>query len=240
MNEELAEVEPLGRLLFAGLWCIADRKGRLEDRPKRIKAEVLPYDDCDVDELLNQLAGRGFIVRYEVDGKWYIQVINFTKHQNPHKNEKDSEIPAPEHSDTSTVQAQEMHNTNPADSLNLIPDSLNLIEEGPENPDAPSTPLTKNERECLKVIKEVPNYHFDYAKDIDHLRSLVIDFPKLDILNELKKWRTYKLDHPLKKNSNARLQIRNWLENAERWNKDERASPESPGDNKKFEGIYLT
>ena len=48
LNDDLAECEPLARLLFAGLWCIADREGRLEDRPKRIKIEVLPYDNCDV------------------------------------------------------------------------------------------------------------------------------------------------------------------------------------------------
>jgi len=35
-NEMLAECSPLARLLFAGLWCLADRFGRLEDRPKRI------------------------------------------------------------------------------------------------------------------------------------------------------------------------------------------------------------
>jgi len=125
LNDELAECDPLARLLFAGLWCIADREGRLEDRPKRIKAEVLPYDDCDVDQLLDQLAERDFIVRYEVDGLRYIQIINFSKHQNPHKNEKDSEIPAPDLYHTSTVQVPEKHSTNPADSLNLIPDSLN-------------------------------------------------------------------------------------------------------------------
>ena len=37
-NENLAECDPLARLLFAGLWCLADREGRLEDRPKRIAA----------------------------------------------------------------------------------------------------------------------------------------------------------------------------------------------------------
>ena len=35
-NELLAEIHPYGRLLFAGLWTLADREGRLEDRPKRI------------------------------------------------------------------------------------------------------------------------------------------------------------------------------------------------------------
>ena len=94
-NEELAEIEPLGRLLFAGLWCMADREGRLCDRPKRIKVEILPYDDCDVDALLNQLASKGFIVRYKVNDEAYIQIVNFSKHQNPHKNEPQSSIPAP-------------------------------------------------------------------------------------------------------------------------------------------------
>lgn len=105
MNDELAEIDPLGRLLFIGLWTIADREGRLEDRPARIKVETIPYDNCDVDELLNELAKRDFIRRYEVDGVRYIQVTNFSKHQNPHRNERQSEIPAPDLHSTSIAQA---------------------------------------------------------------------------------------------------------------------------------------
>jgi len=41
-NDQLAECHPLARLLFAGLWCEADRAGRLKDRPKRLKVECLP------------------------------------------------------------------------------------------------------------------------------------------------------------------------------------------------------
>ena len=48
-NDVLAEIDPLGRLLFIALWTMADREGRLEDRPKRIKAEALPYDDANAD-----------------------------------------------------------------------------------------------------------------------------------------------------------------------------------------------
>ena len=36
-NEFLAEMPCEVRLLFIGLWTLADREGRLEDRPKRIK-----------------------------------------------------------------------------------------------------------------------------------------------------------------------------------------------------------
>ncbi|GAA0696235.1 hypothetical protein ISN75_06750 [Dyella marensis] len=122
-NEILAECEPLARILFSGLWCEADRAGRLEDRPKKIKAECLPYDECDIDSLLNQLASKSFILRYEVGGKRYIQILMFAKHQNPHKNEAASSIPAPEPHCTSTVQVPSDDGSTPADSSFLIPDS---------------------------------------------------------------------------------------------------------------------
>ena len=97
-NETLGELPALTRLLFIGLWCLADREGRLQDRPKRIKKELLGYDDItvnDVDTMLQQLYNSGFIQRYEIDGERYIQVVNFLKHQNPHCKEQASIIPAP-------------------------------------------------------------------------------------------------------------------------------------------------
>lgn len=102
-NDKLSEIDPLGRLLFAGLWTIADREGRLEDRPKRIKAEILPYDDANTDKLLLDLQAAGFILRYSVNGGRYIQVLAFTKHQNPHVREGPSTIPAPDKHSASTV-----------------------------------------------------------------------------------------------------------------------------------------
>ena len=94
-NDLLAECQPLARLLFAGLWCLADREGRLEDRPARIKAEHLPYDACDVGLLLGELEAGGFIRRYEVAGRRCIVVAKFCCHQKPHSNEQPSTLPPP-------------------------------------------------------------------------------------------------------------------------------------------------
>lgn len=80
-NEELAELPATARLLFIGLFCLADKEGRLEDRPKRIKAELFPYDSVDAHDLLSRLQSAGFIRRYEVGELKVIQVVNFTKHQ---------------------------------------------------------------------------------------------------------------------------------------------------------------
>ncbi len=129
-NEALAECSQLARLLFAGLWCLADREGRLEDRPKRIRAELLPYDDGSVEDLLSELHEAGFILRYAASGGRFIQVVNFTKHQNPHHREGASTIPAPDKPETSLGLAPDKPETSPELAV-LIPDSLNLIPDSP-------------------------------------------------------------------------------------------------------------
>jgi len=95
-NDDLAENEPLGRLLFIGMWTIADYKGDFVWREKRIKAKLLPYDDCDVRKLAINLDNSGFIRFYSEQGAIYCNIPNFKAHQNPHKNEKEngSKIPA--------------------------------------------------------------------------------------------------------------------------------------------------
>lgn len=80
-DEDLAALPALTRILFAGLWGLADKYGRLEDRPKFIKVEVLPYDKVDIVAMLTALERARFITRYEVDGRRYLQVRTFTKHQ---------------------------------------------------------------------------------------------------------------------------------------------------------------
>lgn len=132
-NEILGVADPIYTLLFEGLWLLADREGRLEDRPLRIKAEIFPYrEGLNIDPLLTWLNENGFIVRYEVDGGKYIEICNFKKHQNPHKNEPDSEIPVKidSYNVSSKIETKtDKLGSTPADSLNLIPDSLNLIPE---------------------------------------------------------------------------------------------------------------
>jgi len=138
-NSDLVELPMEARLLFIGLWTLADREGRLEDRPKQIKMEIFPADNVDCDVLLSLLASTGMVARYEVGGKRFLQVVNFTRHQNPHRDEKASTMPdqhgnfattaaAPCKHSANTVQAPCNEDGNPVViGLNpdtLIPDSL--------------------------------------------------------------------------------------------------------------------
>jgi hypothetical protein len=113
LHEILAGLAAWVRLLFIGLWTIADRAGRLPDRPKRIHAALFPYEpDLDIDGGLNHLAENGFIDRYQDGGGRFIQIANWAKHQRPHHQEPESEIPAPpENRTTSDATPKELRTT---------------------------------------------------------------------------------------------------------------------------------
>lgn len=96
-NESLADVAIPARLLFVGLWTLSDFRGNLEYRPRRIKAEIYPYDEVDIIPLLSDLNQSGLIRIYSVLGQEYINIPNFAKHQRPHINEQRSGSGIPEH-----------------------------------------------------------------------------------------------------------------------------------------------
>lgn len=165
-NEDLAECSVWARFIFPGLWMMADREGRLEDRPKRIKAEILPFDSQDVEPLLRELAAMKFISRYERDGIKVIQIAKFTVHQAPHYSEKASDLPpefpekcsdeeaqlpeTPQHEEAPTLGGLPEYSGNsgdikrgsqPPDSLN--PDSLNP--ESLQRLSVPTAPLAPSD-----------------------------------------------------------------------------------------------
>jgi hypothetical protein len=137
-NDLLAELDHAARLLFIGLWCLADRNGLVEYRARRIRAEVFPYEpEIDVDGYITVISRLGFI-RVLTDGNndW-ILIENFSKHQNPHHTEK-TKLPDPkslkEKGSSEVPDTSPLSNVmNPADSLLLIPDSCS-IEQTEEKP----------------------------------------------------------------------------------------------------------
>lgn len=131
-NEHLGRMPVEARELFKGLWCLADREGRLEDRPFRIKAEIFPYDKVEdeekwTNELLNMLnkSPGMFILRYQdpSNGISYIQILNFLLHQKPHPHEKKSIIPPPS-KDVIKCHYKSLHLTKCSADI-IIPSSLN-------------------------------------------------------------------------------------------------------------------
>ena len=57
------------RLAYIGLWCAADREGRFRWEPRRLRVQILPYDDVDFSRVLDALVTRGFLVKYASEGR---------------------------------------------------------------------------------------------------------------------------------------------------------------------------
>lgn len=76
-DDKVVGVDPLARLLFAGMWNFACDNGHLDDSTIQLKIRILPADSCDIDTLLDSLLAAGLVIRK--DG--YLKVVNLPKQQ---------------------------------------------------------------------------------------------------------------------------------------------------------------
>lgn len=104
------------RWLFLGLGCIADRRGLVEDRPRKIADTIMRGLDTDVNEALDVLAtfadddGSTLISRYVgANGVKVIKINKFLRHNSPHRDEPEN--PNLCDSDGTTGKAQCKHGT---------------------------------------------------------------------------------------------------------------------------------
>jgi hypothetical protein len=92
-SSDVMDLSAHARLLYIGLWCEADREGRMAWRPASLKVRYLPHDDCDIEAVCGELLTARLVVLYG-DGLAYIPT--FLKHQIINGREGDSCLPAPE------------------------------------------------------------------------------------------------------------------------------------------------
>jgi hypothetical protein len=85
-DDRLAELSPLERLAFIGMWTIADDEGWMEYRSKQFKNQILPYDECDFDLIIDNLEIADCISIWPGKGKVSIQINEFDRYQNLYRN----------------------------------------------------------------------------------------------------------------------------------------------------------
>jgi hypothetical protein len=80
---DVVDMSPYARLLFLGSWnfALCDR-GHVADDPKRLKMQVLPADDVNASDLIDEIITHGRMVRLTAaDGRTYLHIKRFTDHQ---------------------------------------------------------------------------------------------------------------------------------------------------------------
>lgn len=83
---DIVECSIPARLFFIGLWNFADDAGGFVWNPRELKMKIFPSENCiEVDDLLKDLEENELIKKFEYEKITYGVVINFLKHQRPHK-----------------------------------------------------------------------------------------------------------------------------------------------------------
>ena len=76
------KISDKAKLLYIGLWTIADDYGVLENDPPKIRAQIFPYKSrLKIEGYLKELVDIKKITPYEVEGKGYFWIKNFLKYQ---------------------------------------------------------------------------------------------------------------------------------------------------------------
>lgn len=131
-DEALAEVSTSARLLFIGLITQADDDGRLPGRSQWIARKVYPYDyeitPSDIEGWIDELDRVKLIQYYEVEGKPYISLPSWDRHQSIDKRwRKESKFPPPPQEATARPRrdhGETSRDVQPNDEENSPPDRI--------------------------------------------------------------------------------------------------------------------
>jgi hypothetical protein len=84
-SESVGRLSRDARLLFIGLWNLADDSGRLRGTLPKIRGSLLSYDDVSLEQVgkwLDELIAEKMVRRYQGDdGNTYLDIPNWLKHQ---------------------------------------------------------------------------------------------------------------------------------------------------------------
>lgn len=209
------------RIVFAGLWCAADREGRFDWKPNILKLDILPWDDCDFGKVLDCLERAGFVVRYEIGGKPYGHIPTFLTHQHVPPKEAASKIPMPTFATTRQLPGS-------SSAVLVEPDCNSRLEwngmerngmEGSEASVATSQPPTEDifDSSDWRDLKQIPSstrkiWIRTYGEDIVRTQlPLIYAAWTSDPLRQLQ--------------GNVEKYIRSWLQNSFEREKKTRDSP---------------
>lgn len=213
-NEALSDLPFSTRLLFIGLWCLSDRRGLVEDRPRLIKRELFPDEAVDVETGLRELTDKELITRYfGASGIKCIKITKFRDHQRPHRDEpKNDKLDEPVDSTCKHGDSTTSHALN-AECLLLNADCC-LLNEECGMPSPPTEGSTESFALSAPAPVAIPVREGDEPitqHEIDTWQDL---YGNVDVLDTLKRMRGHWLSKPAnqrKTRRGIRTSINTWL-----------------------------
>ncbi len=181
------------------------RGERITSEPKL--AERWGWSRTKVRNFLNLLEKDGMIENKKENRKrTRLKVLNYDVYQGSKDNEKTSKEQAENKPRTSREQAEDINKNDKKEKNDKECKEDIYI-------------LTADEQRFLDTLSQVKNYPLDRKKDIEMYKTMGERYPELDLNEAIEQWQAYKLDQPLKPNSNPRSQINTSFRNYVEWGK---------------------
>jgi hypothetical protein len=94
-DERIWKLSHEAKLLYLGMTQVADREGRLLDKPFEIGVEVWPWAPAEAGKLIEEMVAVGLVARYRVGETACLAYPSaaWKRHQRPHPKEQPSRIP---------------------------------------------------------------------------------------------------------------------------------------------------
>lgn len=216
------------RLLWVGLITVADDYGYVHVSAAAILGGIFPHDEKvtlkHVRDWRTGLAekNKNFHL-FNVDGIEYGHFIKWRQYQSAWKPSPPRMPPCPICPTTDLVPNTDQElakirsksvkgraKTGPKSGAKMASSSSNSVGVDVEV-DVGDLGKVARWQPTFAVLKGVVGYQLEPEKDLAMLDALAEEFPSVNVVAEIKKWATAKLDRPLGPTSSPRSQLRNWM-----------------------------
>jgi len=112
-SEDFSRLSTLAKLVFIGLFSLADDEGRGRCNPVYLKSSLFPYEEgirsADIDKTLSEISSNMSVVFYSCDGSSYYSLYNWNTWQ---KIDRPSESKIPEYDKETMSRLFDEYSTN--------------------------------------------------------------------------------------------------------------------------------
>lgn len=113
-SEDFGKLSTLGKLIFIGLFSLADDEGRGRSNPVYLKSTLFPYEEgirsTDIDKTLSEISSNMSVIFYSCDGSSYYSLYNWNAWQ---KIDRPTESKIPEYDEKTMQRLFDEHSTSP-------------------------------------------------------------------------------------------------------------------------------
>ena len=195
--------------LYYRIYVNTDDFGLFHADPEILKGQIYTLrKDITIEIIqnrLDELIEIELIKIYKYNSEAYLEIVDFEKHQTFRKDyTRKYDYPKPDTKSYEPVR----NRTKSFSNINEIKlKETNLKED---------TKIT----ETLIFLSKVKNYPYNAEKDLEFIKSLKVDFPDVDVIEKITQIMLNWLNFPLSKKSRPRVQIRRWVTNESKWQKE--------------------